>query len=48
MHEKYGQVKESTQDFEQAKQISKGQDSYARCGLANASYTASTLRRENP
>ena len=37
--------KESYAQFEYAKQISKGQDSYARVGLANSSYCISTLRR---
>lgn len=38
-------VKESDAQFENAKQITKGQDSYARVGLANSSYCISTLRR---
>ncbi len=41
-------MKEATHEYEYAKQISKGQDSYARVGLANASYGASILTRENP
>ena len=38
-------IKESDAQFENAKQITKGQDSYARVGLANSSYWISTLRR---
>ena len=38
-------MKEATQEYDHAKQISKGSDSYARVGLANASYGASILRR---
>jgi hypothetical protein len=33
--QQYGMVKESDAQFENAKQITKGQDSYARVGLAN-------------
>lgn len=43
--EQYGMGKESFAQFQQAKEMTKGQDSYARVGLANSSYCISTLRR---
>lgn len=48
LHESFGQLKEATQEYEHAKQVAKGSDSYSRVGLANASYGASAMRRDNP